>query len=264
MTKIGVIDSGLGGLTVAKKIIHSFPNEEIIYFGDTGRCPYGNRETKEIKKFVWEMIHFLLKKDIKALVVACNTATAVMIDEIKERLSIPVFGVIDPAAKEAVKQTRNKRIGVIATTRTIESGLYEEKLKRQQQVEVFSKDCPLFVPLIESVGDNEAEIIQMAKEYLSVFKKRGIDTLVLGCTHYPLIAKEIQKVVGSDVKLIDSTTQIVKELRKIMTKTSQNLSHKHEFYVSGEISSFKDNAEKWLGMEMDVQQITFETKSIGL
>lgn len=256
--KIGVIDSGLGGLTVAKEVIKNFPSEEVIYFGDTGRCPYGNRNKEEIKKFVWEMIDYLLSKNIKALIVACNTATALMIDEIREKLEIPVFGVIEPGAKEAILRSKNKKIAVIATTRTIETGVYKNTLQSMDNVEVFSKDCPLFVPMIEEGTKTKDEMLEIVEKSLQSLKEKNMDTLILGCTHYPLIKDEIKQVLGEHIELVDSTKQIVKELRKTIAISKSSENPIHEFYVSGDVESFKEKAEKWLQFEINVKQIQFE------
>src|SRR3954453_21272570 len=194
---IGVIDSGVGGLTVAKEIMRQLPNEKIIYVGDTARCPYGPRPAEEVKNFTWQMTNFLLEKDIKMLVIACNTATAVVLEEIREKLSIPVLGVIQPGARAAIKITKNHRIGVIGTMGTVKSAAYEKALRQiNKRTIVTSLACPKFVPLVES-GKYEGSVAKkIVVETLHPLKSKGLDTLILGCTHYPLLEHLIQNVMG--------------------------------------------------------------------
>lgn len=256
--KIGVIDSGVGGLTVAKEILRHLPFEDVIYFGDTGRCPYGNRSTEEIKQFTWQMIHYIMKYKLKALVIACNTATAILLDEVKQMLSIPVFGVIEPGAKEAVEATKNKKTAVIATTRTIESGAYPEAIKSlETKTEVTSLSCPLFVPMIEAGHRTNKEMKMVVEQSLKPILNKGIDTLVLGCTHYPLIEDVIQEVVGSHVTLVHSGKRIAHELEKTLKlETSKN--GKHLFFVSGNAEAFEQTVKGWMGMNPSVKTVDFE------
>jgi glutamate racemase len=256
--KIGVIDSGVGGLTVAKEIVNYLPKEDIIYFGDTGRCPYGNRSKEEIKQFTWQMIHYIMKYGLKALVIACNTATAILLEEIKAKLSIPVFGVIEPAAKEAVEATENGKIAVIATTRTIESGAYPQAIESLDgKADVTAIDCPLFVPLIEAGHSKKEEIKTIVYQSLQPVLNKGIDTLVLGCTHYPLIEDTIQEVMGKNVSLVHSGKRIAKELAQQL-KLETNGEGKHLFFVSGEATAFQKTVKKWMEINVTVKTVHFE------
>ncbi|MGX1825295.1 glutamate racemase, partial [Heyndrickxia sporothermodurans] len=202
---IGIIDSGVGGLTVVKEVLKQLPNESIIYVGDTARCPYGPRPVDEVKAYTWQMTRFLLKRNIKMLVIACNTATAVVLDEIRTELKIPVLGVIYPGARAALKNTKGFNIGVLGTIGTIKSGAYEKALKSiNRKVSITSLACPKFVPLVES-GEYKSSIAKkIVAESLAPIQKSGIDTLILGCTHYPLLEGLIKNVMGSEVKVISS------------------------------------------------------------
>lgn len=199
---IGVIDSGVGGLTVAREIIRQLPNEEIIYLGDNARCPYGLRPKEEVRQFTWEMTNYLLSHDIKMLVIACNTATALVLDEIQAELSIPVIGVVYPGARTALKVTKNNYVGVIGTVNTIESGAYEDALKSiNNQIIVESLACPQFVPIVEAgefVGQKAEHIVA---ESLEPLRGKEIDTLILGCTHYPLLRNTIKPILGIESSL---------------------------------------------------------------
>lgn len=214
---IGIFDSGIGGLTVLKELIHVLPDENTIYLGDTARVPYGIRSPETVVRYSFENTKFLSSKDIKILVIACNTASSVSLDAIKSRVSIPVIGVIEPGAKAAVRATKSGKIGVIGTEATIRSGAYAKRIKAiDRSLEVFGLACPLFVPLVEE-GWTEGQITAMiAEKYLSDLKNSGIDTIVLGCTHYPLLKKVIAEVMGSEICLIDSAIEISQEIKVIL------------------------------------------------
>ena len=248
---IGVIDSGVGGLTVAKEIMRQLPKERIIYLGDTARCPYGPRDKEEVLEFTWEMTnHLLMHHDIKMLVIACNTATAVALEEISEKLSIPVIGVIEPGARTALKVTENKHIGVIGTVGTITSGAYESALKTiNSDVHVESLACPPFVPLVES-GEYEGELPdQIVRETLIPILNKGIDTLILGCTHYPLLKDSIQKAVGTTTEIISSGDETAREVstilyyKKILNK-QKGKTKQHLFLTTGPKELFQKIASK--------------------
>lgn len=230
---IGVFDSGIGGLTVVKEIVKKLPNESVIYIGDTARVPYGTRSKEIVTKFALELVNFLLKKKVKILVVACNTISATCLDEIKRVSPVPVLGVIKPAANLALKTTKNKIVGVIGTSATINSKVYEKQLGKK--VKVVSCPCPLFVPLAEENLINHPATKLIAKEYLKKFSQVSIDTFILGCTHYPILRKVIQEAVGKNVTLIDSAKPTAKELKEILKKKkllSGKRQVKHEFYVT--------------------------------
>jgi len=249
---IGVIDSGVGGLTVAKEIMRQLPNEQIIYVGDTARCPYGPRPAEEVKTFTWQMTRFLLDKDIKMLVIACNTATAVVLEEIRKEVSIPVLGVIQPGARAAIKATNNTRIGVIGTEGTIKSAAYEKALRQiNKNTKVTSLACPKFVPLVESGEYNGAVAKKIVAETLQPLKHKGLDTLILGCTHYPLLGYIIQNVMGNKVSVISSGEETASEVSTILHHSGllnvDGAEPCHTFYTTGSKTIFAKIASDWLG-----------------
>lgn len=248
---IGVIDSGVGGLTVAKEIMRQLPNEQIIYVGDTARCPYGPRPAEEVRTFTWQMTNFLLEKDIKMLVIACNTATAVVLDEIREKLSIPVLGVIQPGARAAIKITQNHRIGVIGTIGTVKSAAYEKALTQiNKRTIVTSLACPKFVPLVESGEYNGAVAKKIVTATLQPLKNKGLDTLILGCTHYPLLEDLIHQVMGDRVKVISSGEETASEVSTILHHSRllnvEEGEPEHVFFTTGSKTIFKKIASTWL------------------
>jgi glutamate racemase len=221
---IGIFDSGIGGLTVVKELIKLMPNEDLVYFGDTARVPYGTRSVKLIKQYALEDAAFLEQFNIKLLIIACNTASAVAVDLLKSSLTIPVTGVIEPVVSAALKHSKNNRIGVIGTTATIKSEAYNKKIKNlKQESEVYGQSCPLLVPLVEE-GWVEDEITRMTiKKYLNPLLEQHVDTIILGCTHFPVIKDLIQEVVGQDIILIDSGQETAKVVMKMLE--NMNLEH---------------------------------------
>lgn len=216
---IGVFDSGLGGLTVVRALRRQLPSEEILYLGDLAHLPYGTKSTGEIRRLSSDCASFLLKKKIKALVIACNSASSVAFKILTKELSIPVLDVISPAVEAALEATRNRRIGVIATNATIESGSYARSLEaRCAEGQFFLMPCPLFVPLAEEGWLDDEVALGAARKYLGTLKKKGIDTLILGCTHYPLLGKVIEKVMGPKVKLVDSAVPTALRLKALLEK----------------------------------------------
>lgn len=261
---IGVIDSGLGGLTVAQEIMRQLPKEKIIYIGDTARCPYGPRPSEEVREYTWQMINRLLHEGIKMLVIACNTAAAVVLEEVKQELNIPVIGVVHPGATAALKLTRKDHVAVIGTSGTIKSGAYEKALKNiNNRVKVDSLACPDFVPLVERGIFEGEEAFSVVANTLETFKKKNFDTLILGCTHYPLLRDVIQKVVGEEKVLISSGDETAREVsallyHKNILYTSERVP-RHTFYTSGDRVTFRLLASKWLGIELeDVQTIKLQ------
>ena len=248
---IGVMDSGVGGLTVAKEIMRQLPNEKIIYLGDTARCPYGPRTTKEVKRFTWEMTSFLLEKQIKMLVIACNTATAAALDEIRRELKIPVLGVIYPGSRTAIKRTKNYRVGIIGTEVTVKSGAYEKALKSlNSRLFVLSQACPKFVPLVESGEYNGTIAEKIVNESLKPMLNQNIDTLILGCTHYPLLEPLIKNVMGNEVNVISSGDETAREISAILQyngilEESED-EPDHEFFTTGSRTIFSKIATEWL------------------
>jgi glutamate racemase len=249
---IGVIDSGVGGLTVAKEVMRQLPNEKIIYLGDTARCPYGPRTTGEVRRFTWELTNFLLKKHIKMLVIACNTATAAALDEIRKELNIPVLGVINPGARAAIKRTKNYRVGIIGTIGTVKSGAYEKALKSlNSRLFVTSQACPKFVPLVES-GEYDGPIAEkIVQEALTPLLNQNMDTLILGCTHYPLLEPLIKNVMGEKVSVISSGDETAREISAILQYNGlleeSEEEPEHEFYTTGSKWIFSKIASQWLG-----------------
>lgn len=252
---IGFFDSGIGGLTVVKSFMQLMPNENIIYFGDTARVPYGSKSNETVIEYSIQAANFLLRKNIKLLVVACNTASAIALKELRKFLTIPVIGMIEPGAKYALSESKNKRIGVIGTRATINNKAYSNELKKQNsKVKVFEKACPLFVPLAEEGWIDHKATELIAKEYLSELKKNEIDSLILGCTHYPILANVIQKAIGKNVKLIDSGTpaaHLVEDYLNGRGLRNQSVHHgMAEFYVSDVPTKFKEIAERFLGRKL--------------
>lgn len=241
---IGVIDSGVGGLTVAHELMRQLPKEKIIYLGDTARCPYGPRSKAEVKKFTFEMVDFLLHKNIKMLVIACNTATAFTLKELQKKLDIPVVGVIQPGARAAIKSTKNNRIGVIGTEGTIRSKAYTQALQTiNENIHVFALACPLFVPMVEQGILSGSQAKGIVEESLQLLKKNNrMDTLILGCTHYPLLKDTIQEVIGQHVMVISSSEETARETGTILDvhglfANGEQLPN-HEFYTTGELNIF--------------------------
>ena len=250
---IGVFDSGVGGLTVVKELRKVLPNEKFIYFGDTARVPYGNKSKETIIRFTLENILFLLKQNVKLIIIACNTSSSSALPVIKQFFKIPIMGVVIPAVKEAVYATRNKRIGVIGTRATISSEVYEKEIKRlDPKIRVFSQSCPLFVPLVEE-GWWEGEVVEeIVQYYLNPLKKSQIDTLILACTHYPILKKIIRKIMGKDVVLIDSARELAMEVKKLLEEEALLCEEKNKnkellCFVTDKAESFQRIGEKLLG-----------------
>lgn len=259
---IGIIDSGVGGLTVVREVMRQLPNENIVYLGDTARCPYGPRSKEEIKAFTWELTRFLLTKNIKMLIIACNTATAAALDEIRNELPIPVVGVIAPGARAAIKKTDNNRIGVIGTVMTIKSGAYEDALKQiNKRVIVHSLACPKFVPLVESGESSGSLVKKVVIETLQPLLNKDLDTLILGCTHYPLLEKPIRHAMGDRVKVISSGEETAREASTILSHlgmlNSSEIEAEHQFFMTGSRTIFKKIASEWLQLpDINMKKIT--------
>jgi glutamate racemase len=248
---IGVFDSGLGGLTVAHAIIQQLPSESIIYFGDTARVPYGPKSPETVRRYSHEIAAFLIAEGVKAIVVACNTATAHALPMLEQELSVPVIGVVGPGARAAAKGTRNGHIGVIGTEGTIRSGAYVRAIHTEMpEAIVTALPCPLFVPLVEEGWtDREATWI-VAREYLAPLVRDQIDTLVLGCTHYPLLKRVIGETVGRDVRLIDSAEETAADTRRMLREAdleSDADSGTYRFIASDDPQQFLRLGQRFLG-----------------
>lgn len=252
---IGVFDSGFGGLTVLKEIMNYMPSESLVYFGDNGRAPYGTKSKETVIKYTFQNIRFLLNHNIKMLVIACNTASAYSYELVKNNFDIPVIEVVKPGAAAAVNATRNGKIGVIGTPGTINSGVYKEAINSlDSSVDIFFKACPIFVPLVEEGWwDNDVARLT-AEEYLIPIKNEGIDTLVLGCTHYPLLSKTISAVVGDGVKLVSSALEVAKEVRSVINERDiardKALKPVYKYYTSDSVEKFETLGSTILGREI--------------
>lgn len=261
---IGVFDSGIGGLTVVKRLTSTLPAENIIYFGDTARVPYGSKSNSTVIEYAIQDAKFLMHKNVKAIVVACNTVSSVALNELAKNFNVPIIGMIEPGAKFAVKHTKNGRIGVIGTRSTVNNKAYSIEIKKHNpEIEVFEKACPLFVPLAEEGWVKTKATYEIAGVYLKELRELDIDTLVLGCTHYPILADVIQEVIGENVTLVDSgiaSAEVVRnELNRVGFETNSKASGHHDFYVSDIPVTFKEVAELFLGRPVkDIRKIEIE------
>ncbi len=263
---IGIFDSGLGGLTAVKELIKVLPHENIIYFGDTARVPYGNRSRKTIVKYAEQDAYFLLSKGVKMIIAACGTVSSVAVD-LKDELPVPFTGVVVPTARAAVRATKNGRIGVIGTSATVNSGSYKnEILRADKELCVFQQDCPLFVSLVENgFISPEDDIVKLVVErYLEGLKYEGVDTLILGCTHFPIIARAVSDYLGDEVTLIDSgretalyAAELLKENGLLSDRSDQGVCR---YYVSDTVEDFKKTAEIFLDKSVgnEVSHINLE------
>jgi glutamate racemase len=260
---IAILDSGVGGLTVAKEVMRQLPQEKIMYFGDTARAPYGSRPSEQVALFTRQIVDYLLQFEPKMIVIACNTATAAAIDDIRSRVHIPVLGVITPGSRAAIKATRIGHIGVIGTEGTIRSGAYEMALRRiSPGVQVVSCACPSFVPLVEKGqfrSENTKETVRAALESM---KKEPIDTLILGCTHYPFLSEAIQECMGPGVTLISSADQTARDISTLLYHNGQLASSRelpvHRFFCSGDPITFQRIAQNWLNEQIQVTPVVWQ------
>lgn len=264
---IGVFDSGVGGLTVAREILRQLPEERIVYFGDMARVPYGTKSKETVEKYSKQIARFLLEKEVKAIVVACNTASAFAMEALVQEIPIPVIGVLKPGARTAADATKNKRIGVLGTEGTIQSEMYTEFLRKiDPEITVFGKACPLFVPLVEEGMWNDPITEEMAKRYLKDILKEEVDTLILGCTHYPLLRKLIQKVAGTEVCLVNPAYETAVQLRRVLEWKHLTAEHTgevspdaHRFYVSDSPKRFEAFASSILHFgDLHAEEVAIE------
>lgn len=260
---IGIFDSGLGGLTVVREIIDQLPNEEIIYFGDTARFPYGPRSTVELRGFVFEIIDFLLQSDVKFIVIACNSASAAALEAAQQYYDIPIIGVIEPGARAAVQATKCRRVGVIGTQATISSGSYMGAIKAiDAGVIVHQLACADLADFVERDEIEGPKVERAVKWYLEPLVRAGIDSLILGCTHYPLLSETISKVAGSNIKLISSAKETARELKETLTRKDslreEEGSPALKFVSSGDENIFQMLGARFLGQEIEsVQRTSF-------
>ena len=260
---IGVFDSGIGGLTVAREIMRQLPNEDIIYFGDTARVPYGPKSPETVTRYAHEITAFLLEQGVKNVVVACNTATAHAVESLREHFDLPITGVIEPGARAAIRASTARRIGVVGTHGTISSGAYERAIHAlDDDVFVTARACPLFVPFVEEGWLDHPATELVAAEYLSTLGDTRIDTLVLGCTHYPLLKGVIGRTVGGGIRLIDSAEETAAEVARLLEEhgllnTSPRSAAKHRFIASDVPEQFRNVGKRFLGSAIEhVETIT--------
>lgn len=263
---VGVFDSGVGGLTVAREIMRHLPNENIVYFGDTARVPYGSKSKDNIIRYSRQIINFLKSENVKAIVIACNTASALALDVVRGEIDIPIIGVVEPGARAALEVTRTKKIGVIGTEATIRSAMYEKIIQGlDPEAMVIGKACPLFVPLVEEGFAKHRVTQEIIDYYLASLLEMGIDSLILGCTHYPLLRSRIREYVGDRITLVNPAYETAIDLKKLlescdMENTGEKQEHaSYSFYVSDAADKFKQFANSILPYDIETtQQINIE------
>lgn len=249
---IGIFDSGVGGLTVARAVLDQLPHEPVLYVGDTERCPYGPRPVAQVRAFALEMLDHLVDEGVKMLVIACNTASSAMLSDARERYGIPVVEVIRPAVRRAAGATRNGRVGVIRTAATATSGAYEDAFAAAPDIAVTTVACPRFVEFVEAGITSSEELVDLAREYLAPLQQAGVDTLVLGCTHYPLLSAVISYVMGDGVTLVSSADEtanrVYRDLHDRGIARPDGLPEPaHEFRATGDLAAFARHAHRFLG-----------------
>ena len=255
---IGVFDSGIGGLTVTREIMRQLPDENIVYFGDTARVPYGSKSKENIIRFSRQIVRFLKTRHVKAIVVACNTASALALDTLRQETDIPVMGVVEPGARAAVRETRNGKIGVIGTEATIRSEMYTQVIRRMlPDAEVIGNPCPLFVPLVEEGFAKHKIAEEVIDIYLSELRKTDIDTMILGCTHYPLLRSTLRRLMGEDVVLVNPAYETAIELKQLLEERGLERDgaeplqgEKYQFFVSDLAEKFTSFATSILPNEV--------------
>ena len=243
---VGVFDSGVGGLTVAREISRQLPDENIVYFGDTARVPYGSKSQSTIIRFSEQIIRFLKSKGVKAIVIACNTASALALEAVKDEFGIPVMGVVIPGARAAVEATKKRKVGVVGTDATVRSGMYTKVIREMApDIEVIEKACPLFVPLVEEGFKEHHVTREVIEYYLESMRSTGIDAMILGCTHYPLLRSKIREYMGEEIQIVNPAYETAMDLKKLLRE--QNMENdgttvqhsRYEFYVSDMAEKFR-------------------------
>lgn len=263
---VGVFDSGVGGLTVAREIMRQLPNENLVYFGDTARVPYGSKSRDNIIRYSRQIIHFLKTKGVKAIVIACNTASALALDVVREESDIPIIGVVEPGARAALQITQTKKIGVIGTEATVQSAMYGKIIKGlDPTVSVIGKACPLFVPLVEEGFAKHKVTEEIIDYYLASMKESDIDSLILGCTHYPLLRSRIRAYLGDKIQLVNPAYETAMDLKYILKESGMENAGKegehatYSFYVSDAADKFKQFANSILPYDIETtQQVNIE------
>ncbi|AJY73410.1 glutamate racemase [Paenibacillus beijingensis] len=265
---IAILDSGVGGLTVVKEVMRQLPREKVIYFGDTARTPYGPRPADEVLRFTREIVDYLMQFKPKMIIIACNTATAVALEDIRSRVSIPVAGVINPGARAAINVSHTSVVGVIGTEGTIRSNAYETALKRiKPNIQVVSLACPKFVPLVEQGNFRSDETYETVLGSIGHLRELPMDTLILGCTHYPFLYETISEVMGRGVKLISSANETAREVSTILHESNRLSGGEevpvHQFFCSGDPRMFKAIAQQWLGEQIELTPVVWQVPRIG-
>lgn len=264
---IGVFDSGVGGLTVAREIMRQLPKERIVYFGDTARVPYGTKSRETVTRYSRQIVRFLKTRQVKAIVVACNTASAYALETIREEIDLPIIGVVKPGARVAAQESAGGRIGVIGTEATVSSHLYRKYIQDlNPELQVFEKACPLFVSLVEEGWLKDPITEAVAERYLKEMQDLKVDTLILGCTHYPLIRSTVGKIMGEEVRLVNPAYETAIDLKKLLHREqienqghNKTLENPYEFYVSDAAERFKDFANSILPFDIaTTRQINIE------
>lgn len=246
---VGVFDSGVGGLTVVREIIRQLPDENIVYFGDTARVPYGSKSQKTVIRFSEQIIRFLKTKQVKAIVIACNTASALALDAVRDEFDVPILGVVAPGARAAVKATRNRKIGVVGTDATVRSGVYTKVIRDMDpRIQVIEKACPLFVPLVEEGFKEHAVTREIIEYYLESLRATDIDAMILGCTHYPLLRSRIRAYMGEDIQIVNPAYETANDLKALLEGQGMDNDgaeadrSRYEFYVSDTAEKFRQFA----------------------
>lgn len=246
---VGVFDSGVGGLTVVREIIRQLPNENIVYFGDTARVPYGSKSQKTVIRFSEQIIRFLKTKQVKAIVIACNTASALALDAVRDEFDVPILGVVVPGARAAVKATRNRKIGVVGTDATVKSGMYTKIIREMDpRIQVIEKACPLFVPLVEEGFKEHAVTQEIIEYYLESLRATDIDAMILGCTHYPLLRSRIRAYMGGEIQIVNPAYETAIDLKTLLEErgidndAGKAFGSRYEFYVSDTAEKFRQFA----------------------
>lgn len=269
---IGIFDSGLGGLTVLKAVQELLPNESLVYFGDSGRTPYGTKSRETVLKYTFQDINFLLEHEVKMIVIACNTASACSLDAVLKHYTLPIVEVVGPGSRAAVRASKTGRIGVIGTTATISSGVYERAIQAasahlmpDQPATYFGKACPLFVPLVEEGWWDREVTALTVRDYMKPLQDAAVDTVVLGCTHYPLLQSAIQKEMGTDVTLVNSALEVVREVQAVLTgqdiATDTCERGKVSFFTSDSVEKFAELGSVFLGRYLEnVTKIDIEAR----
>lgn len=264
---IAILDSGVGGLTVVKEVMRVLPKEQILYFGDTARAPYGSKPAKEIIRYIQEIIHYFLPDQPKMIVIACNTATAVALETIRDKINVPIIGVIQPGARTALGRSETGRIGIIGTERTIQSRAYERALQQlSNDIRISSRACPAFVPLVEAGKFGTPEAQHIVNESLRGMRVPKMDCLILGCTHYPFLTSEISRTMGKSVTLINSAEETAREVREVLIAqkllASGDSPPAHRFACSGDLQTFQSIAALWLGDDIRELSITWKVAKL--